>query len=61
MILEGESEGMISFGKPKRRRNDSTKVCPKEIEWEGAYLISQAQDKYRCLVFVNAVMYLGVE
>jgi hypothetical protein len=39
---------------------DDIKMELQDVEWENMDWIDLAQDRYRCRVFVNAVMNLGV-
>ena len=58
--LVGKSEGKKPLGRPRRRWEDNIKMDLQEAGFVGVDWIDGAQDRDRWLLFVNAVMNLGV-
>jgi hypothetical protein len=60
IILVGKPEGKRSFGRPRRRWEDNSKMDLGETEWEVVDSIHLAQYRDRWWAFVNTVMNLRV-
>jgi hypothetical protein len=50
----GKREGKRPLGRPRRKWEDNMKICPKELEWEGAFWIYLDLDKEKWWAHVNA-------
>jgi hypothetical protein len=59
-ILVGRPEGRRPLGRPRCRWEDNIKMDLKEVRWEDVDWIDVAQDRYRWLALVSAVMNLRV-
>jgi hypothetical protein len=58
--LVGKPEGRSPLGRPRRRWEDNIKMDLREVGWEGADWIYQAQDRDRWRALVYTVMNLWV-
>jgi hypothetical protein len=59
-VSVGKHEGKRLLERPRRRWEDGIKMDRREIGWGGVEWIHLAQDRYRLLAVVNAVMNLRV-
>jgi hypothetical protein len=59
-VLVGKPEGKRPLGRPRRRWENNIKMVLQVVGCANMDWRALAQDRYSCLVFVNAVMNLRV-
>jgi hypothetical protein len=57
-VLMGKPDGKRPFARPRRRRNDNTKMYVQQLGWRSTDWIALAQDKDRWGALVNAGNFL---